>query len=191
VGDQKSPVPRARPLRSGAKLSARIARGDREALGEFYEQWFDRMYAMARRLTGKDEAFCLDVVQEAMLRVARSMKPMATDEDVQRWMMRIVHTSALDMLRREARRAEHHNRVPNATQAREDDHDEQIEWVRAQLAALPPEERRLMWLRFELGRTLASAGAAAGMTGDAAHGRIRRVLARLHLRAKEIFDETR
>jgi hypothetical protein len=46
-----------------ARLTRAIARGDRDALATFYNAWFDRSYAAARRLTGRDESFCLDVVR--------------------------------------------------------------------------------------------------------------------------------
>src|SRR5207237_963299 len=70
----------------------------------FYRAWFDWSFRLAQRLTRRDESFCLDVVQEAMLRVARSMKAMKSRTDLERWMSRVVHTAALDQLRRASRR---------------------------------------------------------------------------------------
>ena len=84
-----------------AKTTRTIASGDTEALARFYSQWFDPMYAMARRSTGRDESFCLDVVQECMMRVIRSIKPMATESELRRWLHVVVRSCALDALRRE------------------------------------------------------------------------------------------
>lgn len=164
------------------RLTAAMARGDRAALGEFYELRFDWAFTLARSLTARDESFCLDVVQDAMLRIVRSVRPMRSERDLDRWLNRVVHTAALDLLRRESRRV--------AREARRADHRQEsvalraeiadrIEWVRARLAELPSADRWLVWLRLGRGVTLEEAGRAAGVTGDAAHGRIRRSIARL------------
>jgi len=163
-----------------------ISRGDRAALAALYEVWFDRCYALARTLTGRDESFCLDVVQDAMLRVIRSIKPLSTQSDLSAWMTRVVHTAALDLLRRESRRLKRESARTEAgsspsTAATED----RIAWVLAQLNELSPADRSLIGLRLGQGRTLEAVGAAAGMTGDAVHGRIRRAIAKLKRRARE------
>ena len=59
---------------------------------------------MARQATGRDESFCLDVVQDAMMRVIRSMSEMQTEEDVTRWLRAVVMNCAYDLLRKERRR---------------------------------------------------------------------------------------
>lgn len=175
--------------RGSAELSLLVSRGDHEALGELYELWFDRLYAAARSLTRRDESFCLDVVQEAMLKVARTMRPMPTEEDVARWLMRIMHTTALDLLRGEARRTARHGRVRTGIAQKDDVNDverrERIEWLRQGLENMDAHDHQLLWLRIALGRTLAAAGALAGLSGDAAHGRVRRALARLRRSAGE------
>lgn len=181
------------PGRSADELTRGIARGDADALAEFYARWFDRLLALASSLTRRDESFCLDVVQEAMLRVVRCIRPMRSDEDVLRWMTRVVHTTALDLLRREARRAARERRGTVPASSRDAAADtalgEQIAWVRSRLVELPPHDADLIGLRFSRGASLRAAGDAAGVTGDSAHGRIRRTLARLRTLAKEAFDE--
>ena len=59
-------------------LTGAIAAGDTDAFSRFYRARFDQMLAEAVRATGRDESFCLDVVQDAMMRVIRSMKPMSS-----------------------------------------------------------------------------------------------------------------
>lgn len=177
--------------RSGAELSALVSRGDRRALGELYELWFDRLYAQARTLTGRDEAFCLDVVQEVTLRIARFMRPMASDDDLARWLNRVVHTTAIDLLRRESRRAARQRRSASGeVNACGEPVDERIEWLRQRLSELPAEEHRLLWLRYAVGSTLAAAGALTGMSGDRAHVRLRRTVTRLRASAKEEINDT-
>lgn len=161
-----------------------IARGDRDALGQFYEAWFNPCYAMARSLTGRDESFCLDVVQETMLRVIRSMREIQSSPALHAWMKRAVHSAALDLLRREARRLRREH-LRGASQERAAAADDRIAWVAARLAELPAGDGALVSLRLARGQTLESAGAATGLTGDAAHGRIRRALAKLKRWARE------
>jgi RNA polymerase sigma-70 factor (ECF subfamily) len=168
-------------------LTAAIAAGDPVAFAAFYEAWFDRCYNVAAALTRRDESFCLDVVQDAMLRAVRSMRPMARD-DLERWLVRVVHTTALDALRAERRRARRSAlRADKASPgARISDNPahlaelaEQIDWLTRAMADLDADDRALLEHRFTRDRTLEETGRAVGLTGGAAHGRIRRILARL------------
>jgi RNA polymerase sigma factor (sigma-70 family) len=174
-------------------LTARIARGDSDALGSFYESWFDRSFALARGLTRRDESFCLDVVQDAMLRVARSMKRIETEPELERWMARVVHTAALDRLRAESRRVARERRRADADARAADSEldgiDERVRWLRAQLASLGPEERTILALRYVQGRTLDETGHAVGLTGDAVHGKLRRLMRRLRSASGEENDD--
>lgn len=176
------------------RLSAAIAKGENAALDEFYRAWFDRCFAMARGITRRDEAFCLDVVQEAMLRVVKSMRAMRSEDEVSRWMRRVVHSAALDRLREERRRTARDQRTTRSDGVGGDGSDaadlvERIAWVREQLGAMESEERAVLVMRIGAGRTLEEAGAGAGITGDAAHGRVRRMLKKLRAAAKEVFGE--
>ena len=162
-----------------------IARGDREALGMLYEAWFERTYAAARRLTGRDESFCLDVVQETMLRVIRSMKELQGAAELGVWMDRAVHSAAVDLLRKDSRRIRREATRDGRLEQVAADVDDRIEWVLARMAELPAGESTLVALRLGGDRSLESVGAATGISGDAAHGRIRRALARLRRWARE------
>jgi len=172
-------------------LTAAIAAGDTVAFAAFYEQWFDRCYNIAAALTRRDESFCLDVVQDAMLRAIRSMQPMRK-EGLERWMARVVHTTALDALRAERRRLSREQRRAaredaDAEPADPPDLADRIEWLAARLEELDAEDRALLHARFAREHTLEQTARAARLTGPAAHGRIRRILARLRDSAREMF----
>lgn len=180
----------AQPADDTPALTRAVARGDRAALGRLYESWFDRAYGAARRLTRRDEAFCLDVVQDAMLKVVRSIKPMNTRAELARWMDRVVHTAALDRLRAESRRAARERGHAPGRQldaAGASALAEQIEWVRGELTAMSVDDRSLLSARIGQGRTLAQAGSAEGLGENAAHGRVRRALRRLRDAARRAF----
>ena len=174
------------PTASVRKLTAAIARGDPDAFTLFYERWFDRAYLLVRTFAQRDEAFCLDVVQDAMLKMVRRFKPFDEEARLARWVTRILHTTTIDHLRREARRLRHERvaALRRGSPPPDDGRDmaateERIAWLREQLARLSQEERVLLHQRFGLGKTLAAVGAVLGLTGSAAHGRIRRLLGRL------------
>lgn len=164
-----------------AALTRAAARGDADSFSTIYERWFGRALAAAHRITGRDEAFCLDVVQDAMLCAARRIPPLPTEAALGAWLCRVVHRAALDRLRAERRRCarERAARPPNQVAPARDTLDTEIAWLRARLRELPPDDRRMLGARFAHGHTLAQVGAALGLSGDAAHGRIRRVLNRL------------
>ena len=48
--------------------------GNAKAVETFYSQYFDFLYHHARRATRRDEAFCLDVVQDAVIRIMRTIR---------------------------------------------------------------------------------------------------------------------
>ena len=164
-----------------------------DILPRFYEAWFDRAFAMARSITRRDESFCLDVVQDSMMRVVKKMRPLADEKAVRAWMARTLFTTAIDRLRSESRRARRESRVAAATgealAGLDPVRGEQIEWIREQLRALPEDDRRLILERFAGDRTLEEVGRSLGITGHAAHGRIRRILIRMRNLARELFDE--
>ncbi len=177
-----------------------IAKGDTAALGVFYEEWFDRAFDLTRTLTGRDESFCLDVVQDAMMKVIRKLRPalgITTRAALDAWFARVVHTTAIDQLRREARRRRRElgRTEPGAhagahASADELAHlDERIKWVAAEVRHLDSRETSMVVMRYGQDRSLESVGAEHGMTVGATHGRFRRLLERLRLAGKERFDE--
>lgn len=186
-----SPIDRANesPDARAAAWCRGIRGGDPDALAEFYRHWFDRSVAIVRGRTGRDESFALDVVQDAMIRVARSIPPLESEGDLSRWMIRVLTTCALDRFKSEAReaarRTQHLNGAdgsnPHAN-SRATDRDESrsarsvadsMETLRRHLAELKPDQRAAISLRFWFGRSLAAIGRAFSTTEDAVHGKLR------------------
>lgn len=168
-----------------ACLASRIAKGDHAALDAFYARWFDRGVALVRRLTGRDEAFCMDVVQEAFLRVVRKPPGGLVDESLDRWMIKTLRSAAIDLIRAESRRKAREDRSGRARATLQEDSAELSRGfvesgnVREVLEDIGSDEHVLVWLRLKSEVSLEAAGAAAGMSGDAAHGKLRRLFARL------------
>lgn len=170
---------------AGACLASRIAKGDHASLDALYARWFDRGVALVRRLTGRDEAFCMDVVQEAFLRVVRKPPSGLEDESLDRWMIKTLRSAAVDLIRGESRRRERENRSGRSWAALQEVGVEQshvgveLGNVKKVLEDVGSDEHVLVWLRLKSEVSLETAGAAAGMSGDAAHGKLRRLFLRL------------
>ncbi len=179
-----------------AAMTAKIAAGHPEALCRFYRGWFDTMFTEARRATGRDESFCLDVVQDAMMRVIRSMKPMKNELHLRRWLRAVVNSCAADRLRSESRRRAREQRWAASSKAIQtsglapaDDPNVRQRWLREQLAALDERAAELLVMRHGFGWTLKQIGRAVGMTPGAVDGRLRRLLGTLRRKASEESDD--
>lgn len=173
-----------------ARLTRLISAGDREAFGLLYEAWFDRSLTIARAVTGRDESFCLDVVQNSMIRVARSMKPMDSSAALAAWMASVVRSAAIDQLRRETRRVRRErksagdavtssDRLSQIGSAGFEGNDgtdpgwgSRLEWLRSELADLDAHDADLILQRFARDRTLEQlAGTLNHVESSSASGR--------------------
>lgn len=166
-----------------AELSQRIASGDPEAFAVFYRCWFDRCAGLVRRATGLDHASSLDVVQDTMVRLARSMPTFDTDLDGERWLRRVLVNAARDRLRSELRRRTREARSMrerrSAAAVEAVDDSAEIASLARRLARLELEAADLLRKRFSLGWTLERIAREIGLKPGAVDGRLRRLLARL------------
>lgn len=163
-------------------LTAAMARGEPSAIDTFYRRHFDTMLAHAQQFTRRDEHFCLDVVQDATLKVVRSVRRMQDEKHLRRWLRRVVASTAIDRLRAEQRRAlrEQHGGVSGSDDPAEAAAlAEQIAELDRRLARLDATGRRLLHWRFAQGLTLADIGRRLGLGPGAVDGRLRRTLTRL------------
>jgi DNA-directed RNA polymerase specialized sigma24 family protein len=171
------------------RVSLGVERGERAALGAFYSVWFDRCFAQARRLTRRDESFCLDVVQDAMVRAAGSMRRVECERQLAVWVRRVVASCAVDRVREESSRAARQRSVSRGEQQEGRPPADRLEWLAAELAEIDAEEALLLRERLVNGGTMARAGALLGMSGPAAHGRLRRLLESLRRSGKARFHD--
>jgi len=175
-----------------ARITRAIASGDPGAFGALYEARFDRLYAIARRSTGLCEADCLDIVHDAFLKIAKSVRPMDSERSLDAWLLRMVRSCAYDHLKRERRLRER-----EAAAARRDGEatpstaelDERLEALRAEISAMDRVTRELFELRHRAGMTLGAIGRVVGLKPGAVDGRIRRAEAGIRARTGENADE--
>lgn len=175
------------------ELTTAIASGDTEAFGRFYDRYFPAVYGLARRISGRDEAFCLDVVQDAMLRVVKHMRPLPDEDALLRWLGAAVRSTVYDILRMEIRRKRRElRREVGASQHEtgETNLGEQMAWIRRELANLDPEDAWLLTMRHRWGWTLNRIGEALGLGTTTVDRHIRRVTAKLRREATHAEDRT-
>lgn len=169
-----------------------MAAGDAAAIEAFYRSYFDQLLSMAAaslRLKRYDEARCLDVVHDAMLRIVRCVRPIQTEAHLLNWCRLVVQSCSLDRLRRDQRRAKREQATLRDAEDVEDV-SEQIAWLDQQIAGLDPTLAKIIHLRFVEGWTLARISALLNTTTGKIDGQLRRAIQKLRTDAQAAFGET-
>ena len=172
------------------RWSEGIASGDHAALSEFYEAWFEVSVGIVRAFTGRDEAFCLDVVQDAMVRMTRSMKPMGSAAALRAWVVAVLRSRAIDALRAQRRRTRHEAAVVRGEGESEREILGRIEWLMGMVEGEEVSVQELLRLRYSAGMGLRDAAAVGGRSEGAAHGVLRRLFAAWRVKWSELEDRS-
>jgi RNA polymerase sigma factor (sigma-70 family) len=186
VGDQADQV--------AAAMTSAMAAGDGGAVEAFYRRYFDRLYAEARRATRRDESFCLDVVQESVLRIVRTVRGARSEIQLVAWLRLVVRTTAYDLMRSERRRQRREALVAigpadEASDGPPAEDEEQLAWLRVQLDRLDPQIARMIDLRYHRRWTLERIARQFGLSIGTVDGRLRRALRRLRESAPEELSD--
>jgi RNA polymerase sigma factor (sigma-70 family) len=160
-------------------LTAAMAGGDADAVAAFYREYFDWMFIQAKLATRRDESFCLDVVQDAMLRVMRTVRRVESESQLRTWLRLVVQTTAFDQLRGERRRAKREVGSAMCEAFCDCEAEERSAWLAEQMTRLDPLLVRMIELRFEQRWSLRRIGQMLGLSTGAVDGRLRRVLKNL------------
>ncbi len=170
-----------------------MKQGDPNAFALFYEKTFEPMFSEVKRLVERDEQTTLDIVQDAMLKAIRCIKPLDDERSVVAWSRAVAKSTAYDWLRKHARRKEvSYNdeleipidesdvKIPDAAR---------IEWIEQQLLQLPVELQNMIAFRYRIGWSLRRIGQAFGLKTGAVDGRIGRAIRILQEKAKREFHD--
>lgn len=158
--------------RFAADLCARIRRGDESGFQAFYELWFDRALRTVQAHSSRDEAFCLDVVQDAMLKVVTRLPELSGRTELDAWMNATLRTCTLDRIRQDARRSARERRVAQEERV-------QVEGSQGPVPNLREDEVTLVSLRIINQLPLGVVGTVLSSSAAAVQSRLRRVLRRL------------
>ncbi len=179
AADQRVDLPSETRTRTAA-----VASGDTEAFARFFNEWFEWMRRESARLSGRDDAFCADVVQDSMMRVIRSLKPMDAEDGLRRWLRVVVRSCVYDRLRAEARRRARDHAAGTPSRQPDADLQGRIRWLEEQLRSVGDANAELLIMRFRFGWTLRQIGNTLGLKPGAVDGRLRRLLSSLRRRER-------
>jgi RNA polymerase sigma-70 factor (ECF subfamily) len=90
-----------RPVR---ELTEAIARGSEEAFEEFYERYSPRVFRLLLVVTRGDEAHARELHQCVMIKAARKLKAMHSEESLWAWLAQVARNAWKDTLRRQRSR---------------------------------------------------------------------------------------
>jgi len=178
-----------------ARLTGDIAKhADQDAFTKYYETFFDTMFITVKRATGSDEATCLDIVQDAMVKAIRKMKPMRSRDQTVAWTVVVAKTTAYDYLRKVKRRKQVTNSVIPEHAVSSDEMEiesiARLAWVEEQLQQLPAELSSMIDLKYRMGWTLRQIGEKFGLKTGAVDGKIRRAIEGLKAHSElDLCDE--
>ncbi len=101
---QKNDMARANleTVRDIYEITSGMAQGDEEAYRRFYEAYCDRLFRYLLIMARGDEEFCRDILQNAMIKIVRYMKPFEREDVFWSWLTQVVRTSFIDGLRKRA-----------------------------------------------------------------------------------------
>lgn len=169
-------------------ITVRFARGDQDAFAVFYEATFDHALTDARRLTGRDEAFCLDAVQDAYLRAAKKLPAMDSWPACRAWLKTAIASCAVDRIRADVARTrrESQPRERTALAAPNEQLEHVLDRFESQL-----DDRQWQAVRLHVGHglPLSAVGRAMDLSRHAVHGLVRRGIATLSAQAKGDVDD--
>lgn len=191
-----SSIETANPIVAGhsdtcwADVTERIARGDTKAFAIYYERFFGLMFQEARRTTQLDESTCLDIVQDSMLKVTRSIKRIDSEKQLAGWSRAVVKSSAYDWLRKKQRTDSQLAAMSLWSNENETNSDDDLTrqarliWIEQQLLDQPAEIQQLFSLRYRLGWTLKRIAHSLGIKTGAVDGKLKRAIEKLRLQAQ-------
>jgi len=177
---------------SDEALVALVARGDEGALGELYDRVSRVAYGLALRIL-RDERHAEDAVQEAFLQVWRNAASFRAERaKASTWILTLVHRRAVDLVRREERRAvEPLTEDMELTQTTEG--TEEAAWLRFErervqsaLKQLPDTQREALELAYYGGFSQSELAERLGVPLGTIKSRMFAGLARL----REILDDS-
>lgn len=161
---------------SDAHLGRRLAAGDRSAIASLYDRHGALCYRAAVVACGS-KTLAEDALQEVFMRITSDPRGLSTAANVAGYLLRMVQHAAIDLRRREERRAAtgvSESEAKPTTADAERDHQ-----VAQALAALPEAQRNVVILRIWEEHSLEETGRLLGISPNTAASRWRYAMVKL------------
>ncbi|MDD4270278.1 MAG: RNA polymerase sigma factor [Pirellulales bacterium] len=172
-------------------LVIRVQEGAVEALTELVGRWQDRLWRLAWRLTG-DEQAAWDVLQEAWIAISRRIGRLGDPSAFPAWAYRITSNKSRDWIRRRRRmrRAdEAYGQHWHEMDGGQNHAERQYADLREALADLAGGDRAILSLRYEDGFSTAEIGEILGIPAGTVKSRLHYARQRLRRFFEEEGDE--
>jgi RNA polymerase sigma-70 factor (ECF subfamily) len=156
-------------------LLARLRRGDRDAAGEFYDRYAPRIHRFISRALGgfSSPPDADDLLQETFLALAEALPFFRGDAALFTFACAIAHRKTMSFLRTSARRARIVSTLEPAGSAADDPFSRDATLYRA-LAALKPQYRELLHLKYVEEATIAEIATIVEATEHAVESKLKR-----------------
>ena len=154
-------------------------RGEREAFRALFEKHKDKVYSIALRYSG-DQSAALDIAQDVFLKLFSSISSFRGESGFDSWLFRLVVNRCLDQRRRTRRIMPLVDglldllRTPEKSVIEEMLRSEMSSRVRTAVAALPPEQRMVIVLRYTQGLSYDEIAEALGCSSGTVASRLNR-----------------
>lgn len=177
---------------SDEALVGLVARGDERALAALYDRHGALAYGVARKIV-RDPQLAEDAVQDGFVNVWRGAKHFRPDRSrAASWIVMLVHRRAVDIVRREERRASESLDLEDASSVADTADTSgsalshlQREWAQRILARLPDAQREVLELAFYGGYTQSELSERLGVPLGTVKSRMFHGMARL----RELMEE--
>ena len=160
--------------------------GNADAFRTLFARWHRRLLGHAHALTEDREA-ALDVMQESWIGIVRGLHRLRDPARFPSWALRIVANKARDWIRREQsrRRLMEGGAVDPPRPATPYDRDDDLDRLRAGLAALERDKRRVLRLHYLEGRSVAEIASELGVPPGTVKSRLYNARNELRRRLEE------
>jgi RNA polymerase sigma-70 factor (ECF subfamily) len=98
MGETEAP-----PLEQDAEMLKRLHDGDRTAMAELYDRYFDRVYSLVFNQVDRNRDVAEDIVQETFLAALKSAKGFKGRSSAYTWLCSIAYHKVADHYRRQSR----------------------------------------------------------------------------------------
>ena len=172
-----------RPTGSGGewrKIFDQLAAGRTSALDALYDLAAQQIFGLALWRTGSRED-ASDVVQDVFVRVAEQGSKLANVRNPKSWLLTVTHRAAVDVIRIRRRRPSDPLEDHPFLVAVDEESERALDATRASalLAAMPPKQRDVVYLKHFADCTFAEIGAIVGVPKFTAASRYRTGIAKL------------
>ncbi len=168
-------------------LVLRSRQGELEALETLLRKWQQPLWALAYRMTGSEDA-SYDVLQEALISIARDINRLQADGAFGAWAYQITRNKSLDWLRQNCRRQRRESLLAEqqliVAAGASDGGVEQEIFTEFMAKLKDPQERTLLQLRFEQGFTNQEIASMLNVPVGTIKSRLHTVVTRLRSKTK-------